>query len=430
MKIQPSMGVFFVALCSLFFLASPNLKGLAKLEGLSTKLLNPQIEKLYRIAQQPSRVILGLMSGTSLDGLDMALCRFTGQGTATKCQLLHFDSVSFDENFKTSIRTVFAQENIHFPSLSTLNAQIARTHAAIILATLRSWGVTPEEVDLLASHGQTVMHRPDRSGKLPHSTLQIGDGDHLAHLTGIITLSDFRQKHIAAGGEGAPLAMFGDYFLFTQAGEERILLNIGGIGNFTYLPANQDLKAILVTDTGPGNTLMDAWVRTHYPEKSFDEDAQIARSGKANTDFLTALLGLSFFRESFPKSTGPEYFNLARIKELAPADIIPADFLATLTRFTAESIALAIQQYTKLQQANVYVSGGGARNPLMMEHLKNLMPGFTIQDSAVLGIESAAKEAVLFALLANETLMDPTPGANRRLGDSPWMTMGKVSLPN
>jgi anhydro-N-acetylmuramic acid kinase len=370
------------------------------------------------------------MSGTSLDGLDMALCRFTGQGTATKCELLHFDSVSFDESFKTSIRAVFAQENIHFPSLSTLHAQIARTHAAIILKTLQAWGIKPDEVDIIASHGQTVMHRPDRSGKLPHSTLQIGDGDHLAHLTGIITLSDFRQKHIAAGGEGAPLAMFGDYFLFTQAGEERILLNIGGIGNFTYLPANQDPKAILVTDTGPGNTLMDAWVRTHYPEKSFDEDAQIARSGKVNTDFLTALLGLPFFKESFPKSTGPEYFNLERIKELAPSNIIPADFLATLTRFTAESIALAIQHYTGLHQAHIYVSGGGARNPLMMEHLKNLMPGFTIQDSAVLGIESAAKEAVLFALLANETLMDPTPGAARRLGDSPWMTMGKISLPN
>ena len=162
---------------------------MAKLEGLSTKLLNPQIEKLYRIAQQPSRVILGLMSGTSLDGLDMALCRFTGQGLSTNCELFHFDSVSFDESFKTSIRAVFAQENIHFPSLSTLNVQIARTHAAIILKTLQAWGIRPDEVDIIASHGQTVMHRPDRSGKLPHSTLQIGDGDHLAHLTGIITLS-------------------------------------------------------------------------------------------------------------------------------------------------------------------------------------------------------------------------------------------------
>jgi len=392
--------------------------------------LNPQIEKIYRIAQQPTRLILGLMSGTSMDGLDMALCQFTGQGTDTKCQVLHFDSVSFDEAFKSSIRAVFAQENIHFPSLSTLNAQIARTHAAIILETLKSWGIEPGEVDLIASHGQTVMHRPDRSGKLPHSTLQIGDGDHLAHVTGIITLSDFRQKHIAAGGEGAPLAMFGDYFLFTKKGEERILLNIGGIGNFTYLPANQDPTKILVSDTGPGNTLLDAYIRDHFPGKNFDEDAQIARSGKIDSAFLQNLLDLPFFQEPFPKSTGPEYFNLERIGEMAPANLIPEDFLATLTRFTAESIALAIQHYTGLHQAHVYVSGGGARNPLIMEHLKNLMPGFSILDSAELGIDSAAKEAVLFALLANETLMDPNPSKDRRLGDSPWMTMGKISLPN
>jgi anhydro-N-acetylmuramic acid kinase len=392
--------------------------------------LNPQIEKLYRIAQQPTRTILGLMSGTSLDGLDMALCRFSGQGLETKCELLHFDSVSFSTEFKASIREVFAKEHIHFPSLSTLNAQIARTHATIILETLARWGVKPADVDALASHGQTVMHRPDRTGVLPNSTLQIGDGDHLAHLTGIITLSDFRQKHIAAGGEGAPLAMFGDYFLFTKAEEERILLNIGGIGNFTYLPANQDPQDILVTDTGPGNTLIDAWVRAHYPGKSFDEDSQIARSGQVHAEFLKALLGLSFFQESFPKSTGPEYFNIDRISEIAPAGISPEDCIATLTYFTAETIALAIQHYTGLEDGQVYVSGGGARNPLMMEYLERLLPGFTIQDSEVLGIESAAKEAVLFALLANETLMDPNPAPDRRLGDSPWMTMGKISLPN
>ncbi len=365
-----------------------------------------------------------------MDGLDMALCLFSGQGLQTRCEVLYFESVPFQEDFKQSIRAVFAKETIHFPSLSTLNAQVARTHAAIILDTLARWNIKPSEVDILASHGQTVMHRPDRTGKLPHSTLQIGDGDHLAHLTGIITLADFRQKHVAAGGEGAPLAMFGDYFLFTKAKEDRILVNIGGIGNFTYLPANQDPNGILVTDTGPGNTLIDAWVRAHYPGKSYDEDAQIARAGKIHTGFLQALLTLPFFQEAFPKSTGPEYFNLSKISELAPQGISSADCIATLTRFSAESIAKAIQHYTGLQQGNVYVSGGGARNPLMMEHLATLLPGFTIQDSQVLGIQSAAKEAVLFALLANETLMDPSPSRDRRLGDSPWMTMGKICLPN
>jgi anhydro-N-acetylmuramic acid kinase len=382
------------------------------------------------MAQKPSRIILGLMSGTSMDGLDMALCRFSGQGLQTHCEVLQFASVPFEDSFKESIRMVFAKENIHFPTLSTLNAQVARTHSKIILETLKVWGIAPSEINAIASHGQTVMHRPDRTGELPHSTLQIGDGDHLAHLTGIITLSDFRQKHVAAGGEGAPLAMFGDYFLFTKAGEERILLNIGGIGNFTYLPANQDPKGILVTDTGPGNTLIDAWVRAHFPGKSYDEDAQIALSGKVNAALLAALIYLPFFQESFPKSTGPEYFNLDLISELIPVGLSSEDVLATLTRFTAESIALAIQHYTGLQEGNIYASGGGARNPLLMKHLEDLLPSFSLQDSAILGVESAAKEAVLFALLANETLMDPSPSHDRRLGDSPWMTMGKISLPN
>ena len=222
--------------------------------------------------------------------------------------------------------------------------------------------------------------------------------------------------------------MFGDYFLFTQAGEERILLNIGGIGNFTYLPANQDPKGILVTDTGPGNTLIDAWVRRHYPELSYDVDANIARSGRVHAGFLHDLLSSPFFSESFPKSTGPEYFNPELLEALIPTGLSAADVIATLTRFSAESIALAIQHYTGLSHGNIYVSGGGARNPLLMEHLENLLPSFSIQDSRVLGIESAAKEAVLFALLANETLMDPNPSVNRRLGDSPWMTMGKISF--
>ncbi len=390
--------------------------------------MNPQIEQLYRIAQKPSRLILGLMSGTSLDGLDLALCRFSGQGLNTQCEVVHFASVPFDAAFKESIRDVFAKDTIHFPSLSTLNAQIARTHAAIILDVLKAWNIKPSEVDILASHGQTVMHRPVRTGELPNSTLQIGDGDHLAHLTGIITVSDFRQKHIAAGGEGAPLAMFGDYFLFTKEGEERILLNIGGIGNFTYLPANQDPKGILVTDTGPGNTLIDAWVRRNYPKLSYDEDAQIARSGHVHQGLLSELLASPFFSESFPKSTGPEYFNLALVDGLVPKELSTEDVIATLTRFTAESIALAIQDYTGLNQGNIYASGGGARNPLLMEHLRELLPGFSIADSQELGIHSAAKEAVLFALLANETLMDPNPSKDRRLGDSPWVTMGKISF--
>jgi len=394
--------------------------------------MNPGIETLYKIANKSKRMILGLMSGTSLDGLDIALCEFEGSGLSTKFKLKQFVSLPYSSEFKEGIQAVFAKEEIHFPSLSTLNAEIGIKHAELILSALQSWGITTEEVDLIASHGQTVMHRPMRHGKQPNSTLQIGDGDHIALKTGIITLSDFRQKHVAAGGEGAPLAMYGDYFLFSKKGENRILLNIGGIGNFTFLPANQDPNLILVTDTGPGNTLIDACVRTHFPGFFFDKDARLGMQGVLHTDLLQALMNLDFFKEDFPKSTGPEYFNLEKVEQLIQANqwtLTPTDLIKTLTEFSAQSMALAIKKYVPVTQANLYVSGGGSQNPLLMQRISELLPEIKMGFSSEIGIPTDAKEAVLFALLANETIMDAGASKVRRLGDSPWVTMGKISLP-
>lgn len=394
--------------------------------------MNPGIDKLYKIANKPKKIILGLMSGTSLDGLDLALCEFEGKGLATKFQLKQFVSLPYSTEFKESIQAVFAKEQIHFPSLSTLNAEIGIKHAELILSALQSWGIKPEEIDLIASHGQTVMHRPMRQQNTPNSTLQIGDGDHIALKTGIITLSDFRQKQVAAGGEGAPLAMYGDYFLFSKKGENRILLNIGGIGNFTFLPDNQDPNFILVTDTGPGNTLIDACVRSYFPGFFFDKDARLGRQGILHAGLLQALLQLDFFNEHFPKSTGPEYFNLEKVQQIIDQhqwNLTPTDLIRTLTEFTAASIALAIKKYVPEVQSNLYVSGGGSQNPLLMQRISELLPEIKVGFSSEIGIPTDAKEAILFALLANETLMDAGAKEVRRLGDSPWVTMGKISLP-
>lgn len=394
--------------------------------------MNPGISNLYVIANKPKKQILGLMSGTSLDGLDIALCEFEGAGLATKFKLKQFVSLPYSSEFKESIQAVFAKEQIHFPSLSTLNAEIGIKHAELILSALQSWGIQAEEIDLIASHGQTMMHRPMRNGKQPNSTLQIGDGDHIALKTGIITLSDFRQKHVAAGGEGAPLAMYGDYFLFSKKGENRILLNIGGIGNFTFLPANQDPNLILVTDTGPGNTIIDACVRSYFPGFFYDKDARLGRQGLLHAGLLQELLKLDFFQESFPKSTGPEYFNLEKVQQIIQSNqwtLTPTDLIRTLTEFSAQSIALAIKKYIPEVKSNIYVSGGGSQNPLLMQRISEMLPEVKIGLSSEIGIPADAKEAVLFALLANETLMDAGATKVRRLGDSPWVTMGKISFP-
>ncbi|WP_460501901.1 anhydro-N-acetylmuramic acid kinase, partial [Hymenobacter agri] len=227
--------------------------------------MNSSLERLYRISNQPSRRVIGLMSGTSLDGLDVALCRLEGHGAGTKLTLEQFQTVPYSEDTKQRIREVFARDTVSLEFLTLLNPWLGRLHARAVLACLEKWQVAPAEVDLIASHGQTIYHAPRHQHQRPnfdlHATLQIGDGDHLAVATGIITLSDFRQKHVAAGGEGAPLAAYGDFLLLSSPDEERLLLNLGGIANFTYLPrAGGDATTAFSTDTGPGNTLLDATV--------------------------------------------------------------------------------------------------------------------------------------------------------------------------
>jgi anhydro-N-acetylmuramic acid kinase len=178
---------------------------------------------------------------------------------------------------------------------------VAQQHASIILQCLRNWNVSHDEVDIIASHGQTIFHAPKSLhgyDKFGNATLQIGDGDHMACHTGIITISDFRQKHIAAGGEGAPLAAYGDFLIFSKKEENRIMLNIGGIANFTFLPGNLHADEVFCTDTGPGNTLMDAFVQSKYPGKYFDENAAIASGGRVNENLLASLKDHPFFEQT------------------------------------------------------------------------------------------------------------------------------------
>ena len=401
--------------------------------------MNKNIESLYQLAQKPTRTIVGLMSGTSLDGLDVALCKISGTGTNTVVQLKEFTTIPYSETVKNEIRKVFAKKTIDFQHLTLLNEWIGMLHADLVLDCLQQWNCKASEVDLIASHGQTVMHTPKslhQQTEFPNATLQIGDGDHIAVRTGIITVSDFRQKHLAAGGEGAPLAVYGDYFLFGNENENRIMLNIGGIGNFTYLPKNQDPELVFVTDTGTGNTLLDAFTKLHYPELSYDKEAQIAQKGQINLRLLEVLKNHPFFKGPYPKTTGPELFNLDYVQkaivESKTQELSVEDILATLTRFSAETIAEAIlfvlKQNEAAEDSTVYVSGGGLHNPLLMSYLQELLP-CTIKSTSELGIAGDAKEAILFAILANETVA----GGNTNFGSVkgiPSVNMGKISFPD
>ncbi|MEJ7588181.1 MAG: anhydro-N-acetylmuramic acid kinase [Ferruginibacter sp.] len=400
--------------------------------------MNLNIDRLYQIGRKASRLILGLMSGTSVDGLDVALCKCTGSGSDTQIEILHFETVVYNQDYREEIKSVFSKRSVDLQQVCLLNGWIAEQHAGIIKGCLHRWGVNTPTIDLIASHGQTIYHAPKflhGLNKFSNATLQIGDGDHLAVKTGIITLSDFRQKHIAAGGEGAPLAVYGDYLVFSHKGENRIMLNIGGIANFTFLPGDVDATRVFSTDTGTGNTLMDAYIQQHFPGQYFDDQSAIASKGRINEALLGYLKQHEFFQKKFPKTTGPELFNLSYIeltkKAANVAGLSHEDMMATLNRFSADTIAGAIHQCSAaLNNVVIYSSGGGMHNPLLMNNIREQLPGYTFKTTASLGIDPDAKEALLFAVLANEAVAGVHIKTGSGSMDIPNVSMGKISFPD
>jgi len=398
--------------------------------------MHQNIQNLVRVAEKQERMVIGLMSGTSMDGLDIALCLISGSGKSTRFELKAFTTVNYNADFKEKILSIFSKEMVSLETLTLLNAWIGQQHGQMILKTLESWKISPDEVDMIASHGQTIYHAPKSlhpNSEYGPATLQIGDGDHIAVTTGILTLSDFRQKHVAAGGEGAPLAVYGDYLLCSHPTENRLLLNMGGIANFTYLAAGCSLDQVFSTDTGTGNTLMDAYTRKYFAPLAYDKGGAIAASGSMNANLLAALKAHSFFALELPKTIGPELFNIAFLESAQTVshtlDLPKADVMATLNRFSAETIADCINtSLTPETTFNMYSSGGGMHNPVLMGHLLSLLPNATLYSSDVLGINPDAKEAILFALLANEAVAGKPLFAGGHATKMP-ITMGKFSFP-
>jgi anhydro-N-acetylmuramic acid kinase len=387
------------------------------------------LRRLAALSEAPARRIIGLMSGTSLDGLDIAVCRLTGCGFSTRLELEKFVTVPYTDAFRRSVLGCFAKRQVDLQELTLLHVEIAEHHAELILGALGDWGMAARDVDLIASHGQTIYHAPRSlhgAGDRPHGTLQLGDGDHLAVRTGIATVSDFRLRNIAGGGEGAPLAAYGDLLLLSDPSEDRVLLNIGGIANITCLPATDGGGKAFCSDLGPGNTLMDAAMRRFHPTRTFDEDAAVAKAGTVDDRVLEQLLQDRFLSEHMPKTTGPEHFSLDRVLALA-ADLALPDLLATLNRFSARVIAQHIERLPG--RPALFLSGGGAHNPLLRQSLSELLPNLSIGETSALGIDPDAKEAILFAVLANELVAgDPSVFEGRIVG-APPVSMGKISLP-
>ena len=374
------------------------------------------------------------MSGTSFDGLDIAVCNFDGSGLGTNVKVSHFITKEYSAGFKEDLKSVFAKKSADLEKIILLNEVIGSYYAELVLECLKEWKISTCDIDLIASHGQTIFHAPKHQHNIPgypNATLQIGDADHIAVKTGIITLSDFRQKHIAAGGEGAPLAVYGDYLIFSSATENRIMLNIGGIANFTFLPSGHS-TCFFSSDVGPGNTLMDQFVQLKYPGRYYDKNADLASSGSVNEPLLVALLDHPFYKAGFPKTTGPELFSLEYVNDAISRseqyNISNEDTLATLAMFSAQGIIKALTEAVKeTDEFEIYLSGGGMYNPLLVSNVEDHFRK-KMKYTSDLGINPDAKEAVLFALLANEAVA----GGNTAYGDHPGVptiSMGKISLP-
>lgn len=358
--------------------------------------MNKKLLRLIEIAQKPKRLIIGLMSGTSLDGLDIVLCSFK----LNKPTQLQFKTVEYSDELRERIRAIQSKAQVDLAEVCVLNTELAHVYAKWINEALVEWNIEPQKVDLIASHGQTIFHLPSKE---LNSTLQIVDGDHIAENTGITTISDFRQKHVAQGGEGAPLAGILDEVIFQSDSKNRVLLNLGGIANLTWLPAKSTEELIFTTDVGPANTLVNEAARKYF-SVPFDDNAEIAKRGKVHSELVKYILLEPFFRKSFPKSTGQEDFNLNLVEDLMKGyqiKLSPEDLMATLTEVTVQSLSRAFDELFADKNFEILASGGGIYNPLIMDGLKQRLPNATWRNVEEFGFSADAKEAVLVAYLAN-----------------------------
>jgi anhydro-N-acetylmuramic acid kinase len=354
-------------------------------------------------SHRPLRVI-GLMSGTSLDGIDAALVEFDGEPATLAWRLAGFVSVPYAAEQRRAIHDGIVAGTA--PALCRLHAVLGEWLAAAALEACTAAGVAPADVDLIGSHGQTIWHEPPAPG-VRGATLQLGDPATIAERTGIPVVSDFRTRDVAAGGEGAPLVPWVDRLLFSLPDRRRALQNIGGIGNVTWLPRRGDATPLLAFDTGPGNALIDAAAElASSGAETFDRDGERAARGRVDDALLDELLAHPFFARTPPRSTGREVFGRPYVEELVRRRGVADaagwdDLIATLTALTARTIGDAYRRWLLPRGVEeAVVTGGGGRNPTLRRMIQRELPELPVLEGEVLGLDPDAKEAVAFAALA------------------------------
>jgi anhydro-N-acetylmuramic acid kinase len=381
--------------------------------------------------------VLGIMSGTSADGIECALARISGAPPRLNAQFLDHCSVNFPPAVRTEILRVAEQAAITAGDLSQLNFRLGELFADAALNACRQFRISPSRISLIGSHGQTIFHQGRRVpylGSPTASTLQIGEASVIAARTGITTIADFRPADIAQGGQGAPLVPYADGLLYAHPKLGRVSLNLGGIANITVIPAAGKPAQIFAFDTGPANMLIDALV-SHFTRgrQRFDKDARLAQSGRSIPALVDELMRDPFLKIAPPKSTGREYYGRAYLKKVLALGrkhrAKPADLVRAATIFTALSVVDALHRFVlpKIKIHQLIVSGGGAHNPLIHAQLSAALSGIEVVRSDNFGVHADAKEAFAFTLLAYETFHRRPANLPSATGARRPTILGKIS---
>jgi len=386
---------------------------------------------LKSLIDKKEKYVIGLMSGTSKDGIDVALVKLEGNGLDTKIELLKFICLEYDGDVQTKLDKLIVDCSLK--EISDLNFLIGGEFAKAALKVINQAGLSPSDIDLIGSHGQTVFHNPPSYKDGTPSTLQIGEIDVIAEKTGITTAGDFRTRDIAAGGEAAPLVPYLDYLLFRKPGKVSIAQNIGGIANATVI--TEHIDDLIAFDTGPGNMLMDKIIQlaTNGKEK-YDKGGKLAAAGRVNEELLKRLLADPYYDHPPPKSTGEELFGQEMATTLysyVDNEMISLeDMMATLVSLTVESIVSSYKNFIfpKWNVAEVIFSGGGCNNQILMDRLQEELDPLECSTSDKYKIPIGAKEAVAFAVLANELISGNTNNLPGVTGAQRKVPLGKISL--
>ncbi len=373
----------------------------------------------------------GLMSGTSLDGIDAVLVELSG----ARVQTLAFHTVPYPATLREALLAV-SNTDTHTREIARLHFLLPELYAEAFLEACRKARVKPSQVAVLGCHGQTIYHegRPASFlGRRIASTLQIGDGSVLAARTGVPVVCDFRPADIAAGGQGAPLVPYVDYLLFKDPRLRRVALNIGGIANVTCLPPACKPEEVLAFDTGPGNMVIDQ-LMAHFTagRRTFDRDGAFAASGQVFPSIVQKLLEDEYFRLRPPKSCGREQFGASFVQRLLEFRLSPEDTVATATYFTAAAIAEGLARFAGAEDNppdQIIVSGGGVHNKTLLRFLRAELPDSDVARSEVFGIDPDAKEAIAFAILARETLEGRPANLPSATGARRPAVLGKLCRP-